>query len=130
MAKTFSSLTLQFVPYSEVERLDTVGRIKKLLKIVLQNKIVILQGKLKVEEEAMLIEDTMALVGSIKGFKGIELAVLSPKLEDMPIVMRMRRQFARALIGEQDAITIIGPASIIREIKKDPSRIQVLLKGK
>ena len=72
----------------------------------------------------------MALVGSIKGFKGIELAVLSPKLEDMPIVMRMRRQFARALIGEQDAITIIGPASIIREIKKDPSRIQVLLKGK
>ncbi|MBS3090309.1 DUF2073 domain-containing protein [Candidatus Pacearchaeota archaeon] len=130
MAKTFSSLTLQFVPYSEVERLDTVGRIKKLLKIVLQNKIVILQGKLKVEEEARLIEDTMALVGSIKGFKGIELAVLSPKLEDMPIVMRMRRQFARALIGEQDAITIIGPASIIREIKKDPSRIQVLLKGK
>ena len=130
MAKTFSSLTLQFVPYSEVERLDTVGRIKKLLKIVLQNKIVILQGKLKVEEEARLIEDTMALVGSIKGFKGIELAVLSPKREDMPIVMRMRRQFARALIGEQDAITIIGPASIIREIKKDPSRIQVLLKGK
>ena len=130
MAKTFSSLTLQFVPYSEIDGLSTVGRIKKLLKIVLQNKIVILQGKLKAEEEVRLIEDTMALVGNIKGFKGIELAVLSPKLEDMPLAVRMKRNLAKALIGEQDAMTVLGPASIVREIKKDPSKMQFFLKGK
>jgi len=122
------SLTLEFVPYAEIEGLSTAERVKKLLKIVLQNKIVLLQGRLKAEEEARLIEDTMALVGNIKGFKGIELAVLSPKTEkNMPIALKMKRQIARILIGEQDSITIIGPASIVREIKKDPSKIQLLL---
>lgn len=122
------SLTLQFVPYAEIENLSSTERIKKLLKIILQNKIVLMQGKLKAEEEARLIEDTMVLVGNVKGFKGIELAVLSPQIEDMPITARMKRQIARLLIGEQDAITIIGPASIVREIRKDPSKIQLLLK--
>lgn len=122
------SLTLQFVPYAEIENLSSTERIKKLLKIILQNKIVLLQGKLKAEEEARLIEDTMVLVGNVKGFKGIELAVLSPQIEDMPITARMKRQIARLLIGEQDSITIIGPASIVREIRKDPSKIQLLLK--
>lgn len=121
------SLTLQFVPYTEIESLSSTERIKKLLKIILQNKIVLLQGKLKSEEEARLIEDTMVLIGNIKGFKGIELAVLSPKLEDLPLATRMKRQIARALIGNQDSVTIIGPASIVRDIKRDPSKIQLLL---
>lgn len=122
------SLTLQFVTYAEIENLSSTKRIKKLLKIILQGKIVLLQGKLRAEEEARLIEDTMVLVGNIKGFKGIELAVLSPQIEEMPITARMKRQIARLLIGEQDALTIIGPASIVREIRKDPSKIQLLLK--
>jgi hypothetical protein len=131
MAKSLlSSLTLQFIPYSEIERLGTVERIKKLLKTVLQNKIVLLQGKLTPDEETRLIEDTMALVGSIKGFKGIELAVLSPNVNEMPIAARMRRRFARMLIGEQDAVTVIGPASIVKEIKKDPSKMQLFFKNR
>ena len=121
------SLTLQFITYAEIENLSSTERIKKLLKSILQNKIVLLQGKLKVEEEARLIEDTMVLVGNIKGFKGIELEVISPKTEGMPITARMKRQIAKMLIGDQDAVTIIGPASIVREIKKDPSKIQLFL---
>jgi len=128
MVKAKSSLTLQFIPYTEIETLSSVERIKKLLKIVLQNKIILLQGRLRAEEEARLIEDTMALVGTIKGFKGIELAVLSPKIDNMPFSTRLKRNFVRMLIGEQDTMTIIGPASIVREIKKDPSKIQLFLK--
>lgn len=131
MAKSLlSSLTLQFIPYAEIERLGTVERIKKLLRTVLQNKIVLLQGKLTPDEETRLIEDTMALVGSVKGFKGIELAVLSPNVNEMPIAARMRRRFARMLIGEQDAVTVIGPASIVKEIKKDPSKMQLFFKNR
>jgi hypothetical protein len=124
------SLTIQFIPFSEIEALSSTERIKKLLKIILQNKIVLLQGKLKSEEEARLIEDTMVLVGSVKGFRGIELAVLSPKTEEMPAMTKMRRQLAKLLVGEQDVVTIIGPASIVRDIKKDPSKIQLLLNNK
>ena len=46
-SKKVRGLTLQFMPYSEIAGLDSVARIKKLLKIILDNKVVILQGKLK-----------------------------------------------------------------------------------
>ncbi|MBU2496551.1 MAG: DUF2073 domain-containing protein [Nanoarchaeota archaeon] len=125
--KNLKSLTLQFVPYAEIASLDSVERIRKLLKIILSNQIVLLQGKLRVEEETRLIEDTMALVGTIKGFKGIELAVLSPKITGNPFD-GMKRGIAKFLIGESDSITIIGPASIVREMRRDPNKIQLLLK--
>ncbi|MBI5148713.1 DUF2073 domain-containing protein [Candidatus Pacearchaeota archaeon] len=124
------SLTIQFIPYSEIESLTPTERIKKLLKIVLDNKIVLLQGKLKAEEEARLIEDTMVLIGNVKGFKGVELAVLAPKAGTSPIFSRMRKGIAKLLVGAQDVITIIGPATLVREIKKDPSKIELFLKGK
>lgn len=124
--KSLKSLTLQFIPYAEIANLNTVERIRKLLKMILANKIVLLQGKLRIEEETRLIEDTMALVGSVKGFKGIELAVLSPKISDNPFD-NMKRGLAKMLIGESDSMTIIGPASIIREVRKDPNKIQLML---
>ena len=42
----------------------------------MQNKIIILQGKLKPEEEARLIENTMTLIGNIPGFQGVEIATI------------------------------------------------------
>lgn len=121
------SLTIQFVPYSEIENLSSIDRIKKLLKIVLGNKIVLLQGRLKPQEEVRLIEDTMVLIDNVKGFKGVELAVLSQKAEGVHFFNKMKRGIAKMLIGEQDAVTVIGPATIIREIKKDPSKIELFL---
>ena len=70
-------LTLHFMPYSEISSLNTVERIKKLLKIILDNKVIILQGRLRPDEESRLIEDTMIMIGNIRGFKGVELAVIS-----------------------------------------------------
>ena len=127
--RKLNSLTLQFVPYSDISSLNSVERIKKLLKVVLDNRIVLLQGKLKADEESRLIEDTMALIGNVKGFKGIELAVLSPK-ESGSVVGNFKRGLARMLVGENDSITIIGPASIVREMRRDPTKIQLLLKDK
>ena len=121
------SLTIQFVPFTEIEALSSTERIKKLLKLVIGNKIVLLQGRLKPQEEARLIEDTMVLIDTVKGFKGVELAVLSQKAEQTPFFSKMRRGIAKMLVGEQDAVTIIGPATIVREIKKDPSKIELFL---
>ena len=44
-------LTLHFMPFSEIAKLDTVERIKKLLKIILDNKVVVLQGRLKLKKK-------------------------------------------------------------------------------
>jgi hypothetical protein len=121
-------LTLHFLPYAEIARLDTVERIKKLLKIILDNKVVILQGRLRPEEETRLIEDTMIMIGNIKGFKGVELAVISPNGENKGFFDRMRFGIAKALVGQQDALTIIGPATIVKEMKKDPKKLEVMMR--
>jgi len=125
-----SKLTIQFVPYSEIDGLGSGERIKRLLKIVLGDKLVILQGRLKPEEEARLIEDTMALIGHIKGFKGVELAVLNPKQQQADVLSSMKRSIAKVLIGDRESITVIGPSNMVREIKKDPSKMELLLKSR
>lgn len=122
-----SKLTLSFIPYSEIINLESVARVKKLLDIVLKNRIVILQGKLTATEETSLIQSTMALVGRIKKFKGIELAVIEPK-EKGGVFSKMRLGLARGLAGNRDLLTIIGPASMVKEIKKDPKKIDLMLK--
>jgi len=69
----------------------------------------------------------MALVGRIKKFKGVELAVIQPNKKEA-LIDKFKLGIARALIGNRDVLTIIGPASIVKEIKKDPSKIDLMLK--
>lgn len=122
------NLTIHFMPFAEVARLDSNERIKKLLKIVLMDKIILLQGRLTSDEEVRLIEDTMAMIGHIKGFKGVELAVLNSPKKNGNAFEEIKREIAKVLIGDREAMTIIGPASIVKEIKRDPSKIELMLK--
>ena len=128
--KKLKGLTIQFLPYAEIENLDSSARVKKLLQIILKGKVVIIQGRLRSEEETRLIEDTMALVGTIKGFKGIELAVISPNPDERRFINKIKYGIANALIGQTDALTIIGPASVIKEMKKDPSKLEIMMSGR
>jgi len=128
MVKKIKGLTLQFVPFNEVSKLDSIDRIKKLLKIVMDNKVVILQGRLKPHEETRLIEDTMIMVGNVKGFKGVELAVITGDDKGQSMVDKFKTGLARALVGQQDALTIIGPATIVKEMKKDPQKLEVMMR--
>ena len=127
MASKSSKLTIHFMPYDEIASLNGQERIKKLLKIILGDKIILLQGRLKSDEEARLIEDTMVMIGHVKGFKGIELAVIAPN-KNTTVFDEFRKGIAKILLGDRDAMTVIGPASIVKDIKKDPSKIELLLK--
>jgi hypothetical protein len=118
--------SLQLIPYSEVESLTIGERVKKILNLVLANKVVILHGRLRAEEEARLIEDTMALVDHVKGFKGVELAVIEPDLKNRGIFVRFRYDMAKRLIGDNSALTVVGPASVIKEIKRDPKKMELM----
>ena len=116
-------LTLQFVPYSEIEYISSVGRIRKLLNIAKENRIVLLEGRLKKEEETELIKATMEEIN--KDFKGIELSVIYPNKKESDLFKRLKRNFVNMLLGDRQGLTIIGPASVVREIKKDPDKIQL-----
>jgi len=118
-------VTLQLVPYSEIELLSSLGRIRKLLNIAKEDKIVLLQGRLKKEEEAELIKVTMEEIN--KDFRGIELAVIdSSSNSRLNGFNKVRASVVNALLGERQGLTIIGPASIVKEIKRDPTKIELL----
>lgn len=118
---------IQFLPYSEIKELGSSERLKKILGVVLANNILILQGRLLAEEETRLIEDTMAMMGYVKNFKGIELAVVSGNGKN-GFFSKMKTGLANALSGgDLGAITIIGPATVVKEIKKNPKKIELLL---
>ena len=121
--------SIQFLPYSEIRGLDSNHRIRKILNIILGNNILILQGRLEPEEETRLIGDTMAIIGHVKSFKGVELAVISGDNNE-GLLGKFRKNLVSAIAGgDIGAVTIIGPATIVKEIKRNPKKIELLLKG-
>jgi len=116
-------LTLQFVPYAEISTLDSEKRIKKLLALVKEEKIVLLEGRLQKGEEAGLIQKTMEDID--ESFKGIELGVIYPDEKANGFFRRLHQLMIRAVLGAREGFTVIGPASIIKEIKRDPNKIQL-----
>jgi len=116
-------LTLQFIPYSEIEKLNSDARIKKLLTIVKDDKIVIMEGKLKSEEETKLIERTMEQISD--KFKGVEIAVIYPNVKTSDILQKIKATVFNFILGDRQGLTIIGPAKIVKEIKQDPDKIQL-----
>ena len=121
-------VTLQFVPYAEIAKLSSLGRIKKLLASVKDDKIVLLEGRLTKEEEAELIKTTMEEISA--KFRGIELHVLYPDERDTNPLHILKRHLTTALLGNRQGLTIIGPASIIKEIRRDPNKIQLLTRDR
>lgn len=123
--KKIKGLSLHVLPFSEVKDMNISQRVKKILNLVLGNKIVILHGRLRAEEEARLIEDTMAMVDHVKSFKGIELAVVEPNMEG--IFSKMKYGIAKRLVGDNSSLTVIGPATVIKDIKRDPRKLELML---
>ncbi len=117
------ALTLQFVPYDDISSLDTASRINKILGIVKNKSVVLMEGRLKPEEETKLIEKTMEEIN--KSFKGIELCTIYPEEKNLDLFRKLRKNFTSMILGDREGITIIGPATVVKEIRRDPNKIQL-----
>ncbi len=114
-------LTLQYISYGELQKLSSEGRLKAILGHVKEDRIVLLEGRLKKQEEADLIKITMFNIN--EKFKGVELATFDNSKEELPT---MKRVVQNMILGDRQGITIIGPASVIKEIKRNPGKIELL----
>lgn len=117
------ALTLQFVPYADMESLDTASRINKLLSIVKNKTVVLMEGRLKPDEETKLIKKTMEEIN--RTFKGIELCTIYPEERNLDLFKKLRKNFTSLILGDREGLTIIGPASVVKEIRRDPNKIQL-----
>ena len=113
------------MPYFELKDLSSEARIQKLLDLTKKEKIVLIEGRLKKEEEAQLIRVTMEQIN--EKFKGIEIAVIDQhRAETKDFFTRIKDNFMNLLLGDRQGFTIIGPASLVKEIKNDPNKIELL----
>ena len=116
-------LTLEFIPYNDIEHLDSQARIDKLLEIVKQEKIILMQGRLKPEEETLLISETMSQIHD--KFRGVEICTIFPEEKNLQFFNKFKKEMVKALIGHRDGVTIIGPSSIVKEIRKNPNKVEL-----
>jgi hypothetical protein len=116
-------VTFQFIPFHDIQPLTSAKRVNKLLNIVKDDRIVIMEGRLKKEEEADLIEITMEEISP--KFRGIELSVIYPDRKKQDKVQRVRSVFANVLLGDRQGMTIIGPANVVKKIEKNPDKIEL-----
>ena len=115
-------LTLQFIPYSEIGKLEQEEKIKKILRSVKENKIILIDGILDSIEESKLIERTMEEID--KKFKGIEIASITPN-NNKEIGEKIKNEVIRFILGKRSGITVVGPATIVKEIKRNPNKIEL-----
>lgn len=123
------NLTLQFMAYGEIENLDSTSRVAKLIDLVKQQKIILLEGRLSKEEEIELIKMTMEQID--ESFKGVEIGTIEPSTKKSDAFFaHLKSNFIDMLLGDRRGITIIGPASVVKEIKQDPEKIQLFTQDK
>ena len=118
------------MPYSEHASLATEEKLNMILRITKQNKILLMQGRLKPHEEAKLIEETMSQI--TKSFTGISFCTISPVNSNgrhRSFTDRVRDNIYYNTFGKREVLTIIGPATIVKEIRKNPSKIDILLRS-
>ncbi len=116
-------LTLQYIPHHDFVSLTMDEKLKRILKAVKEGKILLIEGRLDSLEESELIKRTMQVIS--KDFKGIEIASIDYQFKG-DFFEKLRKDIAHYLLRKKSGLTIVGPATIVKEIRKDPSKIELL----
>ena len=119
-------LTLQFIPAAEYDQLSQQTRIQRILDDVRQEKIVIIDRALTPQERIELIRLALEEY-DLEGQRGIEIEVWDQQLGEKNLLRSLREKLAKLILPEiKIGFTIIGPATLIKEIKKDPEKVELI----
>ncbi len=115
-------LRIKFLPYEKFRQ----NNINSVLKDLHENTIIIIDAKLNSDEEFFLIRETMKKVSDT--FSGIELSSLEFKSKEKMNVLRktldtVKTGLLEKMIGKKRGMTIIGPADLVRKVKKNPEDV-------
>jgi hypothetical protein len=115
LVKKESEISFNLVSRHKLNELTSSEKLKFILKEVKKGKILVLEHGLTPFEQANLIENTMKEIEE-DTFIGVEMEGLG---EDRPT-------FFQKLFGysKKPRVTLIGPANLLKTIKKDNDMIQ------
>ena len=122
-AKKIRGLKIDFISAQAFVGMTLDKKLAHILKKVKEDHIVVLNESLDFMEEAKLVTSTME--GIDENLKGIEFFTL-PRKGNSAIEF-VAKSFEK-VTGKQMAragLTLVGPASIIKKIKRDPQAFSV-----
>ena len=112
-------LRIRYISHSRLNTLNTSSKIDLIMEHTKNNDIIIIDGRLKSREEAELIRRTMNdLHKNFEVFHGIEMATLYDTTSRKKGILNIFNK-------ESQGITIIGPASIIEDMKHHPNHVDL-----
>ena len=116
------NLAIKLVPYETIKS----SGVKDLLVDLKKNTIIVVDAKLTPKEEAELIQETMSIITD--KFLGIEIGSFDVSVnEESDFLSKLRGRLADFLLGKKRGLTVIGPADVVKKIKKDPKELMVHL---
>jgi len=118
LTKKDKGISVNLVSRHKLEELSSTQKLKFILNEVQKGKILVLEHGLTPMEQTSLIEQTMKEINQ-DTFIGIEMEGYS---EDKPT-------FIQKFLGmiKKPRITMIGPADLLKTIRKDNDMIQTMI---
>ena len=122
MTKKDNGISVNLVSRQKLEKLNSDEKLKFILKEVKKGRILVLENGLSPIEQTSLIEKTMKEIEE-DTFIGVEMEGYG---EDAP-------SFIQKLLGikNRGRLTMIGPADLVKTVRKDNNMIQTkIIPGK
>jgi len=123
--KAKKKVDLEFIPFESLKNMTLQKQVKFIIEKTKDDKILIFDSKLTPEDEAKLISETMKHIN--KNFSGIEICSLYSE-KDKDWIDKSKDVIFKLLTGKSRGTSIIGPAKIIKEIKRNPNSISMQMK--
>lgn len=112
-------ISIEFLSPKALTGKDSSEKLRYVLNAVKKgDKIIVLEEPLSPQEEKELISLTMREVS--EDFSGIEVATLGSASLDI------RTHLVKLLGGRTSGLTVVGPSKIVKQIKKDPNKLNLL----
>ena len=118
-------VNVQVLSYDLMNNLTSLAKVRKILQIVKKGDLVMLEGRLTVDEETSLISSALE---SVSGkFSGIEIAYLDSK-KSIGFIDKFRERIIKLLAKDRIGITVVGPSKLVKDIKMNPDKLEILFK--
>ena len=111
------SVKIEFILAEVLEGKTEKKKIEYILNSVKKDKILVVEGALNPFEEQSLLEKTMEAIDD--KFTGIEVSTIGDESDDL------KSRILRLLGGKAAGLTVIGPAKLVKQIKKDPDKLRL-----
>jgi hypothetical protein len=111
-------LRIKLVKYENLKK-----KREEIFRDLEEGVVIVVDAKLSPSEEAHLIQDTMKLISGT--FSGIELGTIARSHMHGPLTEKFRDAIVEKVLGKKMGITVIGPATIVSRIVKNPDELVV-----